>query len=271
MASRSRPRRGGGGGRGRGPPRGGQRRPYRRGPPPKEFKEIQELGMEEIECAEKTVVIEFCSNEQGQFVKISEKEGRSRVIMNTDSGNTLLTRLNEFIKNMDTFKDAVMESEAERLATGEPFSQGNRRYFVDVRINDRGKFVKITMSNVRASNKSYVAFPLDDLEKVASAMGRLFDQHYVPVVKDNSSPRPSSPSNLPSPREVRAGGKSFYFDVDKNDRGVFVRLTELVRVSGRRTHLNIPNSCWPQMAEVFTQLGQELPYEVGSGSGSEDN
>ena len=32
---------------------------------------------------------------------------------------------------------------------------------------------------------------------------------------------------LPSPREVRAGGKTFFFDVERNDRGIFVRLSEV--------------------------------------------
>ncbi len=35
---------------------------------------------------------------------------------------------------------------------------------------------------------------------------------------------------MPNSREVRAGGKSFFFDVEKNDRGVFVRLTEVIVV-----------------------------------------
>ena len=99
-----------------------------------------------------------------------------------------------------------------------------------------------------------------------------------------------SPVNdsLPNPREVRAGGKTFFFDVERNDRGAFVRLSEVsdwgagfvidtspqvLRASGRRSHINIPSSCWSQMSEVFSQLSQEMPYEAGSGSGSgsEDN
>lgn len=43
----------------------------------------------------------------------------------------------------------------------------------------------------------------------------------------------ASPTNLPSSREVRAGGKSFYFDVEKNDRGTFVRLTEVTNLNSQ--------------------------------------
>ena len=33
--------------------------------------------------------------------------------------------------------------------------------------------------------------------------------------------------DLPPPREVRAGGKRFYFDVASNDRGTFIKLSEV--------------------------------------------
>ena len=43
---------------------------------------------------------------------------------------------------------------------------------------------------------------------------------------------PSATDILPSPREVRAGGKTFFFDVERNDRGVFVRLSEVSSPAG---------------------------------------
>jgi hypothetical protein len=43
---------------------------------------------------------------------------------------------------------------------------------------------------------------------------------------DGSPPPP--PDNLPPSKEVRTGmGKTFYFDVEQNDRGTFVRLSEV--------------------------------------------
>ena len=43
---------------------------------------------------------------------------------------------------------------------------------------------------------------------------------------DGSPPPP--PDNQPGTKEVRTGmGKTFYFDVEQNDRGTFVRLSEV--------------------------------------------
>ena len=115
--------------------------------------------------------------------------------------------------------------------------------------------------------------------------------------------------DLPPPREVRAGGKRFYFDVAANDRGTFIKLSEVkvyndalthththnvvymislslslslflsqVLRMGRRTHINIPQHCWSKMGEVFGLYAQELPVseeeeeeeEEGEGGGGEE-
>ena len=44
------------------------------------YTEIESLGKEEVECEAKTIVIEFNSNEQGQFMKISEVNGAVCII-----------------------------------------------------------------------------------------------------------------------------------------------------------------------------------------------
>lgn len=43
-----------------------------------------------------------------------------------------------------------------------------------------------------------------------------------------SSGNQVSDASLPEAREVRAGGKRFYFDVLQNDRGVFLKLSEVL-------------------------------------------
>ena len=43
-----------------------------------------------------------------------------------------------------------------------------------------------------------------------------------------SSSNQVSDASLPEAREVRAGGKRFYFDVLQNDRGVFLKLSEVL-------------------------------------------
>ena len=63
--------------------------------------------------------------------------------------------------------------------------QGKRRYFVDIRQNARGKFVKLTM---QSGMKTYVAFPLENLEDFTNKFSGLYDQYYTP--RSDESPAP---------------------------------------------------------------------------------
>ena len=143
------------------------------------------------------------------------------------------------------------------------FSQGRRRYFVDLRQNQRGRFLKLTML---AGGKTFVAIPGDGLMEFRDALAELLDTHGGEDTSgdmdasgdggerervrpgggggprggggpprrgrggrgggDGSPPPP--PDNLPPSKEIRTGmGKTFYFDVEQNDRGTFVRLSEV--------------------------------------------
>lgn len=139
------------------------------------------------------------------------------------------------------------------LICRESFNQGRRRYYVDLRQNQRGRFVKITML---AGNKTFVAIPGDALCRFRDSLAKLLDQHCSEGEESGgmaessgggggggggSRPPPQQRSTeqrspqtvekvLPS-KEVRAGGKRFYFDVEQNERGTFIKLSEVGRPS----------------------------------------
>ena len=226
MANIGRPRRGGGGRRG--PPRGmGRRPPFRefRPPPPRDYGDTEDLGSREIDVENKKLLIEVKSNEQGKFVKITETQtqGRGRLILNIETAVILRGILDTYVADLDTLTSTSTEgSDSERLRS-ESFSQGRRRYFADVRYNNRGKFVKLTMI---AGSKSFVALPLEGLTPFHTGLCQLLDE-FAPT--DGSAPPSPNRDPLPNSREVRAGGKTFFFDVERNDRGAFVRLSEVLR------------------------------------------
>ena len=252
----------------------GQRRPgpgpRRRGPPQREFPEAEELGSRTLEIENKKFIIEVKANDQGRFVKILETQtqGRGRIIFAMDKALQFRTLLNEFLLDYQKLPPAQDQQQSERLRT-ESFSQGRRRYYVDLRQNERGRFLKVTML---AGGKTFVAVPGAGLTQFSEALSALLDEFGAGGSQPGSPP--AAPEPAPDSREVNAGGKKFFFDILKNDRGTFIKLSEVIR-SGRRTHLNIPHSCWSKLGEVFNNLAQEIPYsggdeETGSASGSEN-
>lgn len=125
---------------------------------------------------------------------------------------------------------------------------------MDIRQNQRGRFLKITM--LVASNKTFVAIPGESLSDFRRDVEEVLE-----AVEDEESPdgggggggggasssggggrpRAQRPREQRSPpqtvekvlpsKEVRAGGKKFYFDVEQNDRGVFIKLSEVNKLS----------------------------------------
>ena len=126
-----------------------------------------------------------------------------------------------------------------------------------MRQNPRGYFLKLTQST--PTLRKFVAIPAEILYKFEENFVELLDR-YGPSQDETSppsefgfslffatgfylffflfirnrlysgSPHNSHPQSLPEPHEVRAGSKTFYFDVERNDRGVYVRLTEVGEV-----------------------------------------
>ena len=109
---------------------------------------------------------------------------------------------------------------------------------MDLRQNQRGRFMKVTML---AGKKTFVAIPGESIAKFRDNFAGLLDAHASEGEdpgegessrEPRSRGRPRSPPRVSSEavadsREVRAGGKRFYFDVDQNDRGTFIKLSEV--------------------------------------------
>ena len=124
------------------------------------------------------------------------------------------------------------------LVCRDSFSQGRRRYYIDLRQNQRGRFLKITML---AGNKTFVAIPGDSLSDFKDILAGLLDEHCKEGEESGGSatrpppqPRNREQQQSPAPhseilpsKEVHAGGKRFFFDVNQNDRGIFIKFTEV--------------------------------------------
>lgn len=98
-----------------------------------------------------------------------------------------------------------------------------------------------------AGSKTFVAIPGDQLKKFRDSLASLLDAHVTEGEdaeasggragvsssrpppqrsREQRSPPQAATKVLPS-KEVRAGGKRFYFDVEQNDRGTFIKLSEV--------------------------------------------
>ena len=239
--------------------RGGRRRgPPRRRPQRKPDQNDEELGSKELKIGEKKYFIDIKVNDQGKFVKIVETQtgGVGRLTYNLGKAVELRDVLSKFVETTESMGDIPVDLEEQETIETVTFRANRRVYYCDLRQNQDGRFVKLTQAS--GPNKYYVyipCLPSDSLKDFRDALSSLLDEHgdkerAIPP----RGPEPAFIDNLPNSREVRAGGKKFYFDVNQNQRGVFIKLAE------GRAHINIPHSSWSKMAEVFAALADELPY-----------
>ena len=124
------------------------------------------------------------------------------------------------------------------LLSRESFSQGRRRFYVDLRQNERGRFLKVTML---AGAKTFIAVPGGFIASFRDDLVSLLDEHADkidagPVEGAKASPSSRAPppqssqptqENASDSREVRSADKRFFFDVEQNDRGMYIRLSEV--------------------------------------------
>ena len=58
----------------------------------------------------------------------------------------------------------------------ETIVNGTRRYYIDLRENQRGMFVRITQLEIQTGNRNSVAFALQGIEQFRDALDELVDE-----------------------------------------------------------------------------------------------
>ena len=58
----------------------------------------------------------------------------------------------------------------------ETIVNGTRRYYIDLRENQRGMFVRITQFEIQTGNRNSVALPLQGIEQFRDALDELIDE-----------------------------------------------------------------------------------------------
>lgn len=216
------------------------------------------MGSRELDIGNKKIYIDLRLNDQGKFVRIVEAGSRGRLTFVIEKSYDLRDALTRFLDKSEAIGPIPEGLEDQETIDSVEFRLNRRLYYCDLRQNANGRFVKITQFS--GPTKYFVFVPIENLLEFRDALSSLLDEHgdgEAPIVANDPEP---NDDNLPNSREVRAGGKKFYFDVSQNHRGVFLKLSE-VQPRGR-THINIPHSSWAKIGEVFITLSQELPYQA---------
>ncbi|XP_062504789.1 transcriptional activator protein Pur-beta-like isoform X1 [Corticium candelabrum] len=213
--------------------------------------EQQELASRVLQIQSKRVYVDVKQNKRGRFMKISEV-----------APNGIRGKVNLPMSSVAEFKDYLEEfsQHSEQIVEGSQPGEGgtwksaymqreNKRFFLDLKENERGRFLRISQS-VSFGQRSQVAIPASGIKELIAAVIDLLT-HF-------------GPEDLGESRDLRIDGKKFYFDVGSNERGVYLRISE---VQARyRTNITIPQSGWLAFRDTLNEYIEQLPF-TGQASG----
>jgi hypothetical protein len=138
-------------------------------------------------------------------------------------------------------------------------SRDNRRYYLDLKENNRGRFLRVSQSNVNGP-RSVVVIPAQGIVEFRDALTKLLDEFDA-----HEEAAAEADAGLPEGRQFRVENKVFYFDIGQNDRGIFMRVSEVK--ANFRSAITVPERSWRQFRDIFTEVCEKMEKSSGN-SGS---
>ena len=91
--------------------------------------------------------------------------------------------------------------------------------FITLQENARGRFLRVSQTISRGGPRSQIAIPAQGMIEFRDALMELLDEFGT----DDGGFR----GELPEGKHLRVDNKIFYFDIGQNNRGVFMRVSEV--------------------------------------------
>jgi hypothetical protein len=151
-----------------------------------------------------------------------------------------------------------------------------RRYYLDLKENARGRFLKIAMVlPPPAFERSEILIPAQGMVDLRDVLSDLFNEFGLlgrqptkagagKSATNTSTKEDTTPVKEETGLSLKAQGKTFYFSVSNNKHGTHLRISEVY--PHYRTAVNIPREVW---GEFLTLLRKKASLEVAEPAGTD--
>ncbi|XP_037945888.1 transcriptional activator protein Pur-beta [Teleopsis dalmanni] len=225
----------------------------------------QELATKMLQIQSKRFYLDVKQNRRGRFIKVAEigADGRrSQVYL-------ALSTAAEFRDHLSTFSDYYASlgppnpdnlPEDGKLKS-EMMIKDNRRYYLDLKENARGRFLRVSQTITRGGPRSQIAIPAQGMIEFRDSLTDLLEEFGT---NDGGFK-----GDLPEERHMKVDNKNFYFDIGQNNRGVYMRISEVK--SNFRTAITVPEKCWIRFRDIFSDYCDKMKKSSDSSSTTADN
>ncbi|XP_077118985.1 transcriptional regulator protein Pur-beta [Ranitomeya variabilis] len=289
--------------------------------------ETQELASKRLDIQNKRFYLDVKQNAKGRFIKIAEVGAggsKSRLTLSMAVAAEFRDYLGDFIEHYAQLGPSSPEQIAQssgddgsgaggprRALKSEFLVRENRKYYLDLKENQRGRFLRIRQTINRGPGFSggagggaglqsgqTIALPAQGLIEFRDALAKLIDDYGGEDDELGVGLGPGAGGGgaagglygeLPEGTSITVDSKRFFFDVGCNKYGVFLRVSE-VKPSYRNS-ITVPLKAWGKFGGAFCRYAEEMkeiqerqrdklydrrgPGErgggLGSGGGGEDS
>lgn len=229
----------------------------------------EELASRTLHIQSKRFYLDVKQNRRGRFIKIAEVSSggrKSRILMSMSVATEIRDRLKTFDENLRTLGDQLFNDENLRSVV---ITRDGRKYYLDLKENERGRFLRISMVGINAQ-RTQIAIPAQGIQDLCETLTSLIDEFGGEDDKDSIESLPAIElATLPESKRLRVGNKSFFFDTGSNDRGVFLRISE-VRPNYRTT-ITIPEKVWSYFRDNIDDFIRAMDIERNTTTSAIDN
>nr|CAD7198800.1 unnamed protein product [Timema douglasi] len=227
----------------------------------------QELATKMLQIQSKRFYLDVKQNRRGRFIKVAEigADGRRSQIF------LALSTAAEFRDHLSTFSDFYASlgppnpenvPEDGKLKS-EMMIKDNRRYYLDLKENSRGRFLRVSQTITRGGPRSQIAIPAQGMIEFRDALTDLLEEFGT----DDGGFK----GELPEGRHMRVENKNFYFDIGQNNRGIYMRISEVK--TNFRTAITVPEKSWARFRDIFADYCEKMKEggvdKVSGGTGSD--
>ncbi|XP_064423373.1 purine-rich element-binding protein gamma [Latimeria chalumnae] len=268
--------------------------------------EIQELASRRVDIQKKRFYLDVKESSRGRFLKIAEVwigRGRqdnirkSKLTLSMSVAAELRDCLGDFIEHyahlglrsshvhrqehgngQDSRRrqqhhpaspsDSVgSEEPSHSVLKSEYIERDNRKYYLDLKENQRGRFLRIRQTLIRGpgmmgyfghglGHEQTIVLPAQGMIEFRDTLVQLIEDYGEGDTEVRRSGGHDEPTELPEATSFRVDNKRFYFDVGSNRYGIFLKVSE-VRPPYRNT-ITVPYKAWARFGDNFIRYEEEM-------------
>ncbi|XP_015786838.1 transcriptional activator protein Pur-beta [Tetranychus urticae] len=221
-----------------------------------------ELATKMLQIQHKRFYLDVKQNRRGRFFKVAEvgTAGRkSRLSLAMSTAGEFRDHLTAFSElyaslgppNPDSLpEDGKLKSEV--------MVKDNRRYYLDLKENNRGRFLRVSQTMPRGVQRAQIAIPAQGMIEFRDALTDLLDEfgNSDGCREEDKVSSSGFEGELPEGKLVRTDSKKFYFDIGQNNLGIYLRISEVK--NNFRSSITIPEKSWVKFRDIFTEYVDKM-------------